>query len=298
MSTSNDTLPKRTKSRFTKRHDSSRWDHYSPREGDVIIATYPKCGTTWMEHIVVNLLHSDGDVPLVMDVSPWIELRLRRDTQDVEIPIKEVMSDFDKQTHRRMMKTHLPLNCLPYHPPAMYIVVARDARDACMSFFNHVKALGSIEEGQDIRQYWAEWIANAANEDTVAHPLFDFYQQWWDFRHLKNVLLVHFSDLKTDPVKEISRLAQFLGIEPDEELVNDVREATDFSTMKANAGKLLPGLVDRFKEDGRSFINEGTNGRWRESLTEDDLRLYEPVASRSASLDCRKWIEQGRTPLA
>lgn len=95
-------LPKRNRSHIDEMRDSGRWDHYSPREGDVIVTTYPKCGTTWVEHIVVNFLHHGGEVPLVMDVSPWLELHFRRDRWGTEVPIEEIMVQFDAQTHRRM----------------------------------------------------------------------------------------------------------------------------------------------------------------------------------------------------
>ena len=88
-------------------------------------------------------------------------------------------------------------------------------------------------------------------------------------------------------------MAHFLGIGATEELIDSVRDATDFSSMKANERKLVPSLVERFKEGGRSFLNQGTNGRWRDALTEDDLSLYDPVAARSASPECREWIERG-----
>ena len=36
--------------------DSRRWDTYRPRTGDIVVATYPKCGTTWMQRIVDLLI--------------------------------------------------------------------------------------------------------------------------------------------------------------------------------------------------------------------------------------------------
>ena len=289
-------LPVRTQSRMTARYDSSRWDHYVPRDDDVVVATYPKCGTTWMEHILVNLFHYGKEVPVVRDVAPWIEFRLAPGIPGGEHPVEEVIVFLDQQTHQRQIKTHLPLNCLPYHPEVRYLVVGRDARDACMSFFNHERALGRFDEKRTMGDYWREWIAKVEDDPPPscngAHPLFDYYQQWWDFRKLENILLVHFNDMKRNPIQEIERVARFVGYEATDEVLNDVHEATSFSTMKANAEQLLPDM-SHIKGGASAFINKGTNGRWREALSKEDQQLYEPIAGRSASPECRSWIEAG-----
>ena len=55
--------------------DSRRWDHYRRRDGDIIIATYPKCGTTWMQRIVQLLVFQSVEAVPLMKISPWIERR-------------------------------------------------------------------------------------------------------------------------------------------------------------------------------------------------------------------------------
>jgi hypothetical protein len=39
--------------------DSRYWDVYRPRPSDIVIATPPKCGTTWMQQIVCSLVFQD-----------------------------------------------------------------------------------------------------------------------------------------------------------------------------------------------------------------------------------------------
>jgi hypothetical protein len=49
--------------------DSALWADYQPRADDIVIATYPKCGTTWTQRIVSMLVAGSADpVPIV---SPW-----------------------------------------------------------------------------------------------------------------------------------------------------------------------------------------------------------------------------------
>src|SRR3546814_8216461 len=48
------------------------------------------------------------------------------------------MDDLESQQHRRSLKSHLPLDGLPIFDEVKYIHIARDGRDVCMSYHNHV----------------------------------------------------------------------------------------------------------------------------------------------------------------
>ena len=54
--------------------DSTRWEHFTPRDGDIVVSTSYKSGTTWMQMIVRHLLfeNTEGLAP-VMQLSPWID---------------------------------------------------------------------------------------------------------------------------------------------------------------------------------------------------------------------------------
>ena len=111
--------------------DSRRWDRFRPRQDDIVIATYPKCGTTWMQRIVSLLLFRDPAPIRLMDVSPWLDCRF------VE-PVEATLARLEAAQHRRFIKSHLPADGLPFYDELRYIVVARDGRDACLSYHNHV----------------------------------------------------------------------------------------------------------------------------------------------------------------
>ena len=64
--------------------------------------------------------------------------------------------------------------------------------------------------------------------------------------------------------------------------------------MKQDAEKIIPGAEDTFKGGAQTFINKGTNGRWRDVLTEDDLAMYRAAVARELTPDCAQWFEHGR----
>ena len=274
--------------------DSTRWNHYKPRRGDTVISTYAKCGTTWMEHIVLNLHHYGKDIPLLHDVSSWIERRSSRQSGG-ELPVEELIDWMERIPPPRQIKTHLPLDYLPYHPEVKYLVVGRDMRDAYPSWHNHLLQTGESEE-EDLHAFWLTWVekgiegnAPAATEDTP-HPHFEFYHNWWQYRDLDNIHLVHFNDLLGNIRSEIERIADFLEIEVDNAAIGTIAQATTFSSMKENSKQLMG--------KGSWLINKGTNGRWKEILTDEDLALYERAKAEAMrqgiSAESLKWLETGQ----
>ena len=123
--------------------DGRRWNAFAPRPGDIVIATAPKCGTTWMQQIVSSLVFQDSTIRALPTLSPWIEAR----SHQAEA---EMHRDLAAQTYRRFVKTHLPIDGLPLYDEVQYIHVAREGRDAAMSLHNHFMIMSpSHYEGLD-----------------------------------------------------------------------------------------------------------------------------------------------------
>lgn len=287
--------------------DSTRWDYYQPRDGDIVIATYPKCGTTWMQQIVSLLIFQSPEPRPVLQISPWIDCRFRDSV--------EVMQEMiEGQRHRRFLKSHLSFDSLPHYDQVRYIHVARDGRDACMSQFNHWSGftpfgfqrldLAAEEMGgpapqalQDPRTFWREWLTKGVVPgETDGYPglsYFDLEATYWRARSASNLLLVHFNDLKEDLEGEMQRIAEFLGLEPPREVWPSLVEAASFETMKRNGKALLPDFENIFDGGSDRFLFKGTNGRWHDVMTADDLALYDQVAKRLTP-GLARWLQSGR----
>lgn len=298
--------------RYENHHlDSPRWDRYQTRPGDILITTAYKSGTTWMQNIVANLLFQENNIPgAIMDISPWVDMRVRNFDELCELTAS--------QTHRRFLKTHLPLDGYPYKSDMSYIYVGRDLRDVFMSLWNHYKNLNQafydrinsadrlIGEPfprcpEDIRDSWHSWVNRGWFD--WEHDGFPYWsashhaQTWWDYRHLPNILFVHYADLLAEPDIEIQRVANFLDIEISPEVLEHVVEAVSFKFMKANVKQVMGDAEGFWEKGGDNFMNKGTNGRWREALDDSDLADYESMKLRNLSRDCATWLEQGRTAL-
>ncbi|MFV8819802.1 sulfotransferase domain-containing protein [Haliea sp. E17] len=293
-------LPEKTRELHNHHFDSTIWNDFAFRDDDIVIATYAKSGTTWMQQIIAQLLFNGAEGLEVAEMSPWLDLR---------VPPKAVkLPQVEAQTHRRFLKTHLPVDALVFSEQAKYIYIGRDGRDVLWSMYNHhananaewYAALNDtpgrvgppIEAPPDsIVQYYHDWL------DRDGFPFWPFWENvrsWWAIRGLPNVLLVHFASLKADMPGEIRRIAEFIGVPVDEARWPVILEHCSFDYMKANATKSVP-LGGAFWDGGaETFINKGTNGRWREVLSPEEVREYEQRALGELGSDCARWLATGQ----
>ncbi len=292
-------LPVKTRELHNHHFDSTVWNDLQFRDDDIVIATYAKSGTTWMQQIIAQLLFGGDPDLAVAEMSPWVDLR---------VPPKEVkLPEIEAQTHRRFLKTHLPVDALVFSPRAKYLYIGRDARDVVWSMYNHhVNANQSWYDAlnetpgrvgppiepppADIRQYWRDWM------DRDGHPFWPFWdnvRSWWAVRDLPNVMFVHFADLKRDMPGTMRSIADFLEIPIDEDRWETILEYCSFDWMKENATKSVP-LGGAFWDAGAQvFINKGVNGRWRDALTAEDIAEYEARCIAELGEPCANWIAHG-----
>jgi aryl sulfotransferase len=115
---------------------------------------------------------------------------------------------------------------------------------------------------------------------------------WWERRHLRNVLLVHFNDLKADLDGEMRRIAVFLGLAVDPRTWSDQVARCTFESMKSRADEI--GVFERnFVGGAQSFLHKGTNDRWRDVLTADELARYDEAVAKFLSPEQARWLERG-----
>jgi aryl sulfotransferase len=288
--------------------DSRRWRSFSPRDGDVIIATYPKCGTTWMQRIVDLLIFQSPAPRPINEVSPWIDARFLD-------PIESVIERVEKQGHRRFVKSHLPFDGLPYFEGVRYIHVARDGRDACMSYFNHCAGYTPLAYEAFDRaapdmggpaprcpaspsEFWSDWlrkgIGPGSQDGFPSLSFFDFENTWWQARARENVLLVHYNDLKADLEEEMRRIGAFLSIDVEPGSWTSIVKAATFEEMKRDGDDLLPQFGRIFDGGSQRFLHKGSNGRWRDVIAPEELLLYERKVASRFTPGLALWIENGR----
>ena len=271
--------------------DSARWNGFPFRDGDIVVATYPKVGTTWTLQILWQLV--TGGAPGVQGPStgPWLDMRIAS--------FEAGMAFLEAQTERRRIKTHLPLDALVFSPKAKYVVVGRDARDMVWAAYYHQQAndddMLALFNGppgrpgalvsrpdRDIRDYYLHFLEHDELPGFGFEPFWPHVRGWWSARRLPNVLFVHYANLKADLVGEIRRIARFLEIEVEEARLPAIVEHCSFDYMRAN-----------IRAESRPAFNKGYNGRWKDVLSPVEIARCDEVAARNLTPDCARWLATG-----
>jgi aryl sulfotransferase len=297
--------PERTREYRNHHLDSTRWDKVVPRDDDIVITTAYKAGTTWTQRIVGALLFGTDPVDL-MGVSPWVDARFQG-------PIEPMLASIEAQRHRRFVKSHLATDGLRFFPQAKYLVVGRDTRDVFMSLWNHYSSYTDFayelfndadRPGPELprcpatpRELWARWISEGWFDwEPDGWPFWSHHHHlatWWAAREVPNIMFVHYGDLLGDTEAEMRRIAAFLDIEVADDAWPALTNVVGIDSMREEAAGHGDPSSMVFDGGATRFFFKGTNGRWRDELTDDDLAMYERAA---ATLDpsLRAWLEGGR----
>jgi aryl sulfotransferase len=301
-------LPERRRTYRNHLLDSTRWDAFPARDGDIVVATSYKAGSTLMQAICAALVFADGRPPARQDqYSPWLEARF--------VPRRQTFAALERQAHRRIVKTHLPLDALPFDPRLRYVVVGRDGPDVFMSLWRHwnnlrpegIRLINALPgrigpelppPPADIHAAFADWLERGGFAwERDGFPFWSHLthaRSWWDYRHLPNVRFMHFADLLRDLDGEMRGLARWLGVDPDPaDWPVRVGSAT-FGAMKADAESLAPYASLGLWKDTADFFHGGRNGRWQGVLHDAAVARYRMLARDRLGPELARWLQHGR----
>lgn len=283
--------------------DSGRWLGFPFRQGDIVISTRSKSGTTWMQMICAMLVFQTPGLPAPLSrLSPWLDWLIT--------PRADVYAQLNAQQHRRFIKTHTPLDGIPLNPLAIYIVLLRHPLDMAVSLYHQGDNLDRERTRQLIgkpgpsleppapREPVREWLLSWIHSESEPREQLDSIPgvMWhlsdaWSRRHAPNIVLVHYDDLLNDLEGEMRRLAGLLGVAIPDQKWPMLVEATSFDEMKARAELLAPDPSGVLK-NRQAFFREGTSGSGRKLLTDEEFADYRSRVAKLASPDALAWIHR------
>jgi aryl sulfotransferase len=292
--------------------DSARWLGFPIRQGDIVISTRSKSGTTWMQMICALLVFQSPELPERLGrLSPWLDWLIA--------PRDEVYARLAAQTHRRFIKTHTPLDGIPLDQRATYIVVARHPLDMAVSLYHQgdnldrelMRRLAGQPEPSEpsttrlqLHEWllsWIDWEGSPQEQlDSLPGVLWHLSDAWGRRgrgggggrgRGEPDIVLVHYDDLCADLEGEMRRIASRLGISVAEETWPELVRAATFDQMRARADQFAPAPAGVLK-DRAKFFRRGRSGAGREVLSNDELAHYRARAEQLAAPELLAWLHR------
>lgn len=235
------------------------------KDDDVFVVTFPRSGTTWTEQIV-HLLVNNGEQgeKRLTDAVPWLETLPHRPSG---------MSETLKTMRgRRLFTSHLPHPLMPHakSATAKFIYVARNPKDVATSFYFHDQSKGGYEGT------WEEHFQLFMNGDLTFGSYFDHVLPWWETsQRNKNILFLKYEDMKNNLVDNIAKIASFLDIQADSQLIDQVVALSSFKSMSSGQNTNFDWIPQRAGVP--SHFRKGDIGDWRNQFSEEQSQKLDAV---------------------
>lgn len=235
------------------------------KDGDVFVVTYPRSGTTWTEQMV-HLLVNNGEQgkQRITDAVPWLETLPHRPNGMLEF-LKTL-------PQRRLFTSHLPYPLMPRlnNTTAKVVYVARNPKDVAISTYFHNQSKGGYEGT------WEEHFQLFLHGDVGCGPYFDHILPWWEAsRKDARILFMKYEDMKRDHAGSVAKLANFLDIQADSELINTVVSLSSFQSMTTNETTNFDWVPQR--ADVPKHFRKGDIGDWRNHFSVEQSQQMDDI---------------------
>lgn len=250
---------------------------FGVRPDDLFISSYPRSGTTWLQHIA-HALRSGGDVSFdhIGHVVPWFERSLALGRCRA--------AALESLPSPRVFKSHLPRSWLPRG--ARYLYIERDGRDVAVSYYHfhrsHLGFTGSFEEFFECflrgNLQYRSWFKHVAG--------------WRSSASDPAQLTLRYESLRDDLAGALDRIATFWGVPLSDELRSRLLEVCGFAFMKEHQAKFDHAEAEPTRSGVQrgQFIRRGESGAFSELLSREQeaqfsKRLRPPSLRAALELD-------------
>lgn len=166
---------------------------FKAKPDDLLICTYPKSGTTWIQEIV-DMIEQNGDVEkcqrtIIQHRHPLIEW--------ARPPQPSGVDKANEMPAPRILRTHLPTQLLPpsfWTNNCKFLYVARNAKDCMVSYYHFYRMCQWLPDPGT----WNEYFETFINGKVSWGSWFDHVKGWWEIRDRYQILFLFYEDMKRE----------------------------------------------------------------------------------------------------
>ncbi|XP_072889674.1 sulfotransferase 1B1-like isoform X1 [Hemitrygon akajei] len=247
-------------------------ENFPAHPSDIIIATYPKAGTTWVQEIVDSIMQG-GDVKKCLRAPvhsriPFLEFKYCGQP-------RTTLQQLLNTPPPRVIKTHLPFQLLPksfLEQGCKMIYCARNAKDLMVSYF-HFDLMNQLQPDPGT---WQEYFQRFLEGNVSYGPWHHHVRGWWDQRKCHPILYLFYEDLKEDLKREVVKIARFLEKQISDSALDSIVQHTTFESMKDNPMCNYSSVSTALFDTSVSrFMRKGQVGNWKDHFTVAQDQAFE-----------------------
>lgn len=233
------------------------------REGDILIASYPKTGTNWTVEVVDRMLHQD---PTEFELIKSVPLPLR--VIEMAHPKKFQILD-SLSVKRRIFVTHLTPDLLDIQrlndKKVKIVYVLRNPKDTLVSMYNFMKKLPPFQHEplkgifESWTTFYTRYMQGAFPVDENGGKYLEHIVKWLNLREKYAIHFLYFEDMKKNFGGEVQRIAKHLDLTVSAEKLAEIENKCSIDAMRKS-------YQDRAGFQGKfagAFINKGGVGGWK-----------------------------------
>ncbi|XP_061580336.1 cytosolic sulfotransferase 3-like [Cololabis saira] len=246
---------------------TNNWENvqnFQARPDDILIATYPKAGTTWVSYIL-DLLYfgrvspeRQTSLPIYKRV-PFLEVAFPSLVSGTEMADK-------LPTRPRLIKTHLPVQFVPksfWEQNCRIVYLARNAKDNMVSFYHFDRMNVTQPEPGD----WSSFFQRFMEGKMLFGSWYDHVNGWWKKKQTHSKLhYMFYEDMIEDIGQEMDKLCSSLGLVPSAEEKRAIVVEAQFDNMKKN-DMTNYSTVPCMDFKVSHFMRKGKVGDWKSHFT-------------------------------
>ncbi len=173
-----------------------RYRHLGLRPADAMVVSYPKSGSTWLRFLLAQAL--SGQEADYASIRERIAPVGRHRAATALLP-----------SGGRLLRTHEPLTPYRGRPGQPVVYLLRDARDVCVSYYNHRR-----RQGEDCAfEVFAERFLAGSVDGVGSWPAHVRSSRAFEGRGISPLLRLRYEDLRSDPEARLTDVLAFLGVE-------------------------------------------------------------------------------------